>query len=323
MVLPFRSRTSVAIGGAIVGFRELCGHYGRMIGHRYTGLVAEDERRVRRFSNISLPEACATVFDQGMSRFTMSSNQNGLDLVMFSMPFGGSELIYEQRGKVKTASAGDVIIHSTAEVLQSHSTEVDRVLAIALPRKKLLPLVKSEDLLDMVLLDRRDPACALLRGYADTLITADINPDFALAEKIGDQLCDLAALAIGASAAGQERSIEGSALRDSRMHRAKDFIERNLGLGHLNETHLAAHLAMSPSAVRKLFDESGTSVGRYIRLKRLERASRMLAHPSLKQHRIVDIALDCGFDSLSSFYRAFRQTYGTTPSQSRSETDAS
>lgn len=319
MVLPFRSRTILATGEDVGDFRDLCGLYGRMIGHQYSDLAQEDAQRVQRLSNISLPEACATVFDHGMSRFTMSSNQNGLDLVMFSMPLGGSELIYEQRGKVKTARADDVIVSSTAEVLRSHSRQVGKVLAVAVPRKKLLPLVRNEDLLDMVMLNGRTPASGLLRGYAETLMTAESELDFALAERIGDHLCDLAALALGASEDGRERGVQGVATRDARLHRAKTFIDRRLGDGRLNENDLAAHLAISPSAVRKLFDESGISVGRYIRLRRLERANRMLTQASSSHHRIVDIALACGFESLSSFYRVFRQTYGITPSQRREE----
>ncbi|MFP5078423.1 helix-turn-helix transcriptional regulator [Rhizobium sp. YIM 134829] len=315
MVLPFRSKTDVTLGGDVASFRELCIRYGQMIGHSYSALAPEDEGRVDRFSNISLPEACATVFDRGLSRFVMSPNLNGLDLVMFSMPFGESTLTYEQRGRVETAEAGEILVHSTAEVLQSHSRQVGRTLAIALPRAKILPLVMSEDRFDMTRLGRDNPACTLLRSYADTLISQDIQPDFALADKIGDQLCDLAALALGASARGRERRLAGRALSDARLHRAKQFISRNLNSGHLNESQLSAHLAMSESAVRKLFAESGTPLARYIRMQRLERASRLLAQKHSTSQRVVDIALDCGFESLSAFYRAFRQAYGTTPSQ--------
>lgn len=315
MVLPFRSKTDVALGGEIAGFRDLCRHYGQMIGHRYSGLAAEDEGRVYRFANISLPEACATVFDQGLSRFVMSPNMNGLDLVMFSIPFGESILVYEQRGRVEKAEAGEILVHATAETLQSHSRQVGRTLALALPRAKILPLVTSEDRFDMVRLGRDNPACSLLRSYADTLINEDIQPDFKLAETIGDQLCDLAALALGASAMGKERRLSGKALSDARLHRAKLFIARNLSNGRLSEAHLSAHLGLSESAVRKLFAESGTPLARYIRMQRLERACRLLAQRHGSTQRIVDIALDCGFESLSAFYRAFRQAYGTTPSQ--------
>ncbi|RKE77409.1 AraC family transcriptional regulator [Rhizobium sp. AG855] len=315
MVLPFRAKTAMDAKEAGLGFHELCDAYGRMIGHDYSDLTIEDANRVRSFSNISLPEACATLFDQGLSRFSMSDNRNGLDLVMISMPAPGSELIYEQRGICITARGGDAILHSTAERLISHSTQVGEVLAVALPRRKLMGLVGPGALGHIRKLTMDDPACRLFRCYAQSLLTLENDPDFRLADRIGDQLAELAALAIGASRPGHEQIREGTALQDARFHQAQQFIKRNLTEPGLNETHVARALCISPSAVRQLFGRRGSSIGRFIREARLARAYAMLSDPTAMPRRVVDVAADCGFESMSAFYSAFRTVYGCSPTE--------
>jgi AraC family transcriptional regulator len=59
----------------------------------------------------------------------------------------------------------------------------------------------------------------------------------------------------------------------------------------------------------------GVSVSRYITLMRLKRASYRLVQQS--PDKIIDIALDAGFENPESFSRAFKHTFGLTPSEFR------
>ncbi|WP_224981652.1 AraC family transcriptional regulator [Geomonas agri] len=60
---------------------------------------------------------------------------------------------------------------------------------------------------------------------------------------------------------------------------------------------------------------TGIGVFAYIRLLRLKHASYRLIYR--RNERIIDIALDAGFDSPEAFARAFRQMFGQSPSQFR------
>lgn len=51
---------------------------------------------------------------------------------------------------------------------------------------------------------------------------------------------------------------------------------------------------------------------------RLDRAHAMLADPGQRHRRVLEIALDSGFDDVSAFSRAFRRHFGLTPSDVRS-----
>lgn len=59
----------------------------------------------------------------------------------------------------------------------------------------------------------------------------------------------------------------------------------------------------------------GTGVLRYVQLMRLRRASRCLI--SAPDVRILNVALDAGFDSPEAFARAFRRAFGQSPSEFR------
>lgn len=78
---------------------------------------------------------------------------------------------------------------------------------------------------------------------------------------------------------------------------------------------LAGDLGMSQSHLRTSFRRScGVSLGKHMRERRLERACGLLR---MSPARISEIAEQCGFSSLFSFSRAFKQCYGISPRKYR------
>lgn len=66
---------------------------------------------------------------------------------------------------------------------------------------------------------------------------------------------------------------------------------------------------------RQFSEYCGISVSRYIQLIKLKRAShRLVFNPD---ERIIDIALDAGFENPESFSRAFKHIFGQTPTSFR------
>ncbi|MFU9075254.1 helix-turn-helix domain-containing protein [Proteus sp. LHD240705] len=88
------------------------------------------------------------------------------------------------------------------------------------------------------------------------------------------------------------------------------WIEEHLGrVIHLEE--LAAYSGYSLWHMQKIFKEvTGTSLGKYIRQRRLAGAIHLLR---TSERSIFDIALDFGFGSQSHFTYMFRKEYGITP----------
>ena len=65
--------------------------------------------------------------------------------------------------------------------------------------------------------------------------------------------------------------------------------------------------------------DSGESFGQLLQRRRLDMCRSLLSRTN-DTASIADIAFACGFNSLSSFYRAFRRTCGTCPRDLRTAT---
>lgn len=110
-------------------------------------------------------------------------------------------------------------------------------------------------------------------------------------------------------------NISRESLYAEKFNRVFDYIDR-----HLEEdltVELLSQVAyFSKFHFHRQFTEyCGISVYRYIQLMRLKRASYRLVFKSLD--RIIEIALDAGFENPESFSRAFKNTFGQTPSEFR------
>lgn len=101
-----------------------------------------------------------------------------------------------------------------------------------------------------------------------------------------------------------------------RFNKVFDYIEQ-----HLDESLSVEHLSQVAHFSkfhfhRQFSDYCGISVIRYIQLMRLKHASYRLA---FNTDRITEIALDAGFENPESFSRAFKNTFGQTPSEFREQ----
>lgn len=90
---------------------------------------------------------------------------------------------------------------------------------------------------------------------------------------------------------------------------------------HLSEKmemeKLAKVAVLSPYYFQRLFSRLvNTSVNDYIRLRRLAKASEYL---KCKDKRIIDVAVELGFSDQANFTRAFKDAYGISPSQFRTD----
>ncbi|MEM8804564.1 MAG: AraC family transcriptional regulator [Cyanobacteria bacterium P01_G01_bin.38] len=96
-----------------------------------------------------------------------------------------------------------------------------------------------------------------------------------------------------------------------------DYIDAHLG-SELTLADLAELVGMSQFHFGRLFKQSlGLSPYQYLLQQRVERAKQLLKHTADKS--IVEIALECGFNSHSHFGRKFRQLTGITPKAYRTQ----
>ena len=82
----------------------------------------------------------------------------------------------------------------------------------------------------------------------------------------------------------------------------------------------AGALKMSERSLHLLFEPSGASFAQYVLRRRLEECRAALANP-MGGRSVIDIALGWGFNSLPTFYRTFRKTFGAAPGELRDRSD--
>lgn len=110
--------------------------------------------------------------------------------------------------------------------------------------------------------------------------------------------------------------------KSSKFQIIKNHIENNKN--YLNPNYslelLSSELKISVSSLSKTInDESGFSFSDYINSLRVEKAKQLLASEDFKEYTILSIGLECGFNSKSTFYLAFKKFTNTTPTDFRKQ----
>ncbi|MFZ0597314.1 MAG: AraC family transcriptional regulator, partial [Flavobacterium sp.] len=100
-----------------------------------------------------------------------------------------------------------------------------------------------------------------------------------------------------------------------RINKSIDYIKENLH-EELSLEKLAALSNFSKFHFHRIFKSvTGTTLNDFIKNARIERSLFFLMNNSSKT--INEISIDCGFLSISSFSRSFRETQNRTPSEWR------
>ena len=106
-----------------------------------------------------------------------------------------------------------------------------------------------------------------------------------------------------------------AAVQAARLQAARDHIARYATHPGLSPAAVAAALGISVRQLHALFEPSGQSFSQRLREERVARATQALqADPT---RTVAEIAFGCGFDSLPTFYRAFRAAAGMAPGDLR------
>jgi AraC-like DNA-binding protein len=104
----------------------------------------------------------------------------------------------------------------------------------------------------------------------------------------------------------------GEALRATRLDRIRNHVDAQLADPELSAQATAGALGMSVRSLHLALAPSGETFGQLVQRRRVAACHALLRRPD-NDAAIVDIAFACGFNSLSSFYRAFRRVYGACP----------
>lgn len=107
---------------------------------------------------------------------------------------------------------------------------------------------------------------------------------------------------------------------DNKFNIIKNHINSNSSFSNpcFSLEQLSNELKMSTSTVSKIINtESDYSFSDYINYLRIEKAKEYLILSEFQEYTILAIGLECGFNSKSTFYLAFKKFTNTTPTEFR------
>ncbi|MFV0674238.1 AraC family transcriptional regulator [Variovorax sp. tm] len=296
-------------------------HWCEVRGRHLFGVTIELDRARRdkfegRFAAVAV--GTATVSELRASSYRVSRTPSDIARVAghslcIGLQVRGPGWIGVGRAPPQRVREGDLLVNHSdlpyAGVPERSDGFDFRTLRIPLTHELLLG-AEAEDLFATPL-DRSLPAARPLMALFHALTTrpADIPDPHAEVAHI----VRLALVSRGRLAPGLPES--RAALRSGLLHAARGILARDLRQPGLSPGAVARELGISLRQVHVLFEPTGQSFARTLTAMRLADASRMLvAQPA---RSVTDIAYRCGFDSIATFYRAFRAAYGMTPNDAR------
>ncbi len=99
---------------------------------------------------------------------------------------------------------------------------------------------------------------------------------------------------------------------DKNMMKVLDYIDAHI-TEKISLAETATLAGFTESAFSRRFAKlNGVSFKKYVMSKKIEHAIYLL---ETTDQKVIDVAFECGFDSISGFYDTFRKITGTTPSK--------
>jgi AraC-like DNA-binding protein len=151
---------------------------------------------------------------------------------------------------------------------------------------------------------------ALFLDTARGIPTRIARPNAETKDGLGCCLLDLLCLALE----DDPRAIGSrmSSVRLAHLARIERYVRRNLARPSMTIEEIACANGVSVRYLHDLFTKSGTSIGQWIRLLRLEAAFNDL-QAARRKETIAEIAYRWGFGGQAQFSRQFKAHFGTTP----------
>lgn len=188
-------------------------------------------------------------------------------------------------------------------------------VGVRVPKAMLAARGVDPDRLSALALPQNNTGLRLLRAYLDQLRreTEEIPPE--LRTIVAGHLADLIAASLKPMLDDPEG--EPGGLRQARKARLREILRERHADPELALDTVARAAGLSTRSVQNLFEEDGTSFSDTLREIRLAHAFALLMSGRLEASRIADVAYAVGFRDVSTFNRAFRRRFGTTPREQR------
>jgi AraC-like DNA-binding protein len=265
---------------------------------------------VRPLGDAYVADFLATGLRLTRSRREIDRRPSG-QLLVALLDRGSCEEDFGPRNPIVAPKAGDVLLLDFDQPqIAAFNTGMSATCAFV-PRRHFPFLSKGSGMSPLLI-----RPCNELHGLLTACLIASAEAQSLTSAAADGALGALASLAMVAHGVHPETSQElhGCFLHARRVG-AQRFIEERCIDPRLDAERVAEHLGISLRSLHLAFEATGASVGARILSARLRRARDLLVR--FPKRSILDIAFDCGFENLATFYRGFSRAHGHPPGEVR------
>ena len=224
---------------------------------------------------------------------------------------------WTQRRREAHLRPGDFVICSMAEPYTLEFRGAYEMPVLALSVATMRKLTPDPDRFLGTKMLREDADCGLLSSFVAQVVARMSRLGEPMIRRVEANILDLLG---GVLSARADRRTLSPAVE---LCQIKAYIDNHLHDGRLRPATIAAAFAMSPRRLHSLFEAESLSVGTHIRNQRVNACRRLLLEEGPARGRsLTDIALSCGFYDLSHMSRCFRDRFGLSPREFRSQRGA-
>ncbi|MGR9012938.1 MAG: AraC-like ligand-binding domain-containing protein, partial [Gammaproteobacteria bacterium] len=220
----------------------------------------------------------------------------------------------EQNGREVSLKPGDMAIYDATLPHQIHCHGAFAKLILSIPRTVFRDRIAGIDRCTALRIPGTGGigyvAANFLRssaGQADQLHAHEFS-------SLSEHALDLLTLAV-TSVRPVDFNLSRS--RSASINCIKAFIEQKLRDTDLDTLMISRYAGLSARYINGLFEDEGTSLMRYVWMRRLENCRKDMQNPVYAGHRLSDIAFRWGFNDAAHFSRVFKQRFACSPREFR------
>lgn len=233
------------------------------------------------------------------------------EVYFLNLPTHGSGIAV-QDGRLATTTPGDfVLIDGSRPFSLAFADPFDQI-ALVIPHHLIDPLLARPRESTCLTVSGRSAAGMVASAAVRALAHGPTPADARTVRGLTDHVIGLVALAVSGTLPAPADP------RAAHLQAALDEIDRSLADPALHPAMVARQVCISLSYLTKLFAAHGTSFGRVVLQRRLDRAYDLLgpdcSRPAARG-TVTQVAVACGFTDPAHFARTFRGRFGITPSQ--------
>ncbi len=233
------------------------------------------------------------------------------DLYFLNLPLHGHGLA-SQDGRSGITHAGDFVLIDANRPFTLEFDEPFEQVSLAIPHAVLDPMLARPELTSCLVVDGHAGVGAVAAAAVRALASQPGRLNARESRIVTEHVVALVAVAVSELAlntcpTGRERHLQA----------ALDEIDRSLADPALSPGLVATRISISVSYLTKLFAQQGSSFGKVLLRRRLDRAYALLAPGQAPGPGITAVAIECGMPDPAYFSHAFRGRFGMSPTQRR------